>query len=388
MRIADSQCGPLLRSIKARVVEDSLEAIQSLCQASLNLRCLSIHSTADRGLDGDYICQTVAQYCPLIESLSTAQWDLTDAGLGALATVHNLKELKVSNFECISASIQRVLQANPNISIISLEGDYIDDALVRCIGRCSGSLRSLHLYSCDSLALSDDVLRDLFRGCLLLEVVELRPLDGDPTATLRDLFYSCQQLVELDVFVGALPEVAPLVAEPVLYTYYPTLTLLKVSFGGVATSALHDIFTYCTNLREVHINYCHQATDDTIRGLVQHCHNLVAIHLMCCTNVSIAGVLEVATMCTSLMRLVLTCMRISDEVLIQVSRTCLSLTSLSLYSSEVRTCTDAGILAILERCPDLTYLTIHGSMVMPLLSTLDLHNLTQLYPRVNFEIRP
>ena len=92
-QLAGSQCRPFLRTIEGRVDDSSLEAIQCLCKACPNIRSLVLWNDVC-ALDGDFISHNVAQYCPLMEQLSTERWTLTDAGLDALALVHTLENLE------------------------------------------------------------------------------------------------------------------------------------------------------------------------------------------------------------------------------------------------------------------------------------------------------
>ena len=124
-------------------------------------------------LPGDELIPTIAQCCPLIESIPTERWSLTDVGLNILANIPTLRELKLTSDVCTSAAAQRLIEAHPNLTLISLEGKDLDDALVNCIGRHCGNLRSLKLYKSRSSFLSDDTLQELFRGCPLLESFNL-----------------------------------------------------------------------------------------------------------------------------------------------------------------------------------------------------------------------
>lgn len=175
-----SHCCPSLQIIKAQVDDNALEAIRAICKACPNLRSLSLCNDHFE-TKGDEIIQTLVQHCPFIETMSSSisePWELTDAGLDALATIHNLKNLELYAYDCTSAAIQRVLQSNPQLTFLHVYREAIDDALVRCIGRCCGHLTSLQL-SLDSsgpsfVSLNNACLIDLFRGCPLLEVFHLR----------------------------------------------------------------------------------------------------------------------------------------------------------------------------------------------------------------------
>ena len=388
MHIAASQCCPSLEIIEAVVDDDAVEAIQFLCKACPYIRNLYLGNNSSN-LDGDAIVQTVAKQCPFIEVLSTDRWTLTDAGLDALATVHYLTELSLRSDNCTSAAIQRVVEATTNLTVFSVHTSVIDDALVSCIGSLCGHLTSLDLHQArgdTSISVSYKAFIDLFRGCPLLESVILYQQSGMSNATLRALFDNCHCLTEVVLFAGAFSEGSSIGVEPILCALYPSLTKLEVLYGGVIDSALREIFTYCTNLREVRASCNQDLTDETVKVLAQNCRSLDTLYLSGCLNVTIAGMLEVATHCSNLSHFSLHNIPINDEVLIQLSLNCPHLTSLTLLYCFGGVVTAAGIL---ERCTGLTSLTVVGSIaksLTPTGTTLNLAELRQSYPCINFDI--
>lgn len=207
-------------------------------------------------------------------------------------------------------------------------------------------------------------------------------------AALRALFDNCHSLSELWLNVDLLYNEQTLDGEPlaVLCASYLSLQSLYVSSLGVAASALRDIFTYCTNLCRVYICRSAQLTPETITALARNCINLDHLNLVGCSYVTIAGLVEVATHCTSLKGLSLMQMPISDEVLLQLAHNCPGLKSLNMENCEGGPITEAGVRAVAERCTGLTSLSIQGNMAGTLLSTLDPANLKQLYPHIKFNI--
>lgn len=376
--IAASQCGPSLLSIKAEVDDDSLEVIKSLFPICPNIRSLDLENYSVVARD-DEVILTALQYCPLIEVLPTA--NLTDISLNALATIHTLRDLKLFDYvSCSSQAIQYVLQSNPHMQSLDLQGSHLDDALVNCIGRYCGNLKRLELYR-DEFALSNNILIELFRGCPLLESFRLLHSGRLSSATLRAMFEYCPHLAELALPYDHLT-IEPLVADPILFTQYPSLTKLKVRGNSVSDSGLRSIFTYCNNLREVDICHCQHITDDTITCLAQNCTYLDTLYIMGCDKATATGVLEMVTYCSSLTSLFLSSMPINDEVLIQLSLHCHNLISLYILDCKELPITEVGVLAVVERCTHLTSL----SLVDTLIPSTDLTSLPQLYPHVTFKI--
>ena len=387
LNLIATHCGPNLRSINTKVGDNSLEAIQSICRACPNLRDLSLRFIGDEPNSNELIL-TVVQCCPLIELLPSLRY-ITDVAMNALATINTLKQISVFSDNCTSAAVQRVLKSNPSLGGLVFHGSFIDDALVNCIGRSFGHLKRLTIGKLSQPALSDNNLVEVFRGCPLLESFHLLQPRRMSTAALRAMFEHCHHLIELGVFSGAMPEEPPLAGESVLHAHYPSLRKLKVRENGVADSTLQGIFTHCTSLSEIYLDSCSQITDESIRVLARSCASLSFIGLSDCMNLTNIGVLEVATHCTNLTTLDLTRMPVNDEVLIQLSLHCPNLTRLNLGNCKGGPVTEAGVLAIVEGCTGLTFLTIRGrNTVKSLLPTLDLTRLKQSYPHITFKIEP
>ena len=388
MRLIASYCGLSLREFEAQVNEYALEAIKSLCQACPNLRSLSLGNEGD-ALNGDEIILAVAHHCPLIESMSTRLWGLTDAGLNTMATIHTLRELDVASDDCTSAAIEPVLKANPELTFLTFHTPDVDDALVRCIGGYCGNLKRLKLcQSEDHPTLSDNTMQDLFRGCLKLETLELQQRGGISNVALRAMFEHCHNIASLSLSGGTLPEDPLSVGGPVLYTPCSSLAWLHVGDGGMATSALKDVFTYCINLQGVTLHKCIQLNDEGIKAMAQSCTSLTTLSLWDCSNVTIAGLVEVATHCISLERLALFETFINDDVLIQLSLHCHRLKSLYLCHCVGGPVTEAGVLAVVDGCINLTSFIIRTRSAVQLSPTLELLKQGKIYPRAKFRIGP
>lgn len=77
-------------------------------------------------------------------------------------------------------------------------------------------------------------------------------------------------------------------------------------------------------------------------------------------------------------------MPLNNEVLIQLSHNCIDLTTLEIFGCGV-VYTEAGVIAVAERCTGLSFLTIHGSVFEPAISTMDFTKLEPLYPHIKFD---
>lgn len=385
MHIAASRCAQSLRTIDAKVNDAALVAIQTLCQSCPNLRSLHLEND-NHELYGDAIIQTVLQHCPLIEALPTYSWDMTDTSLNALANIHTLKQLHMSDYDYTSEAVQRVLTANSKLVALGLGS--VDDALVKCIGRCCGNLTKLVLGRDATPAHCSSALVDLFKGCPLLDSFILYHQGAISHTALPALFEHCRHLTTLEL-VFMQPNEPLQLAEPVLYAPYPTLTKLKVTNHGISTGALLGIVTYCTNLQNVTLCSGNQVTDEVLTTLTQHCKSLRYLSLLGCRKVTTAGMigmLKMATHCSTLRHLSLSTMPVTDAILTQISLSCPALVRLTLWNCRIGPITDVGIRAVAETCTRRTYLTIRIYSPDSITHTLDVPVLKNLYPHVRLDI--
>ena len=181
--------------------------------------------------------------------------------------------------------------------------------------------------------------------------------------------------------------VQALSVEPILSSPYPALTDLKVDNGDIAASALQDIFTHCTNLRDVWLTNCINITDETIKLMTKNCHSLTSLNLMGCKSITIAGVQEIATRCSTLSILTLYGAPVSDDVMIQLSLHCTGLTRLTMMQCYGGPLTEAGVLAVVQGCTGLTFLSIQGNIVMPITPLLKCVQRRHVYKHIAFDLR-
>ena len=228
----------------------------------------------------------------------------------------------------------------------------------------------------------DTPLEDLFHGCPLLEVLTLHQPTPYTNTTLQALFQHCTHLAELELH-AIRPSYNINSAMSIITTPNTTLTKLTIIEDALSAGALCDIVSYCTNLREVHFHRCkHIVTDGTVEALADNCHMIEALTLDSCAQVTISGVTEVMTRCTSLRELFLWSMPINDNALIQQSQTCPKLNRLELHSCK-GVITEAGILAVVDTCELLTELTVYRCDI-ELTPTLVAMKRGTLYTHVSF----
>ena len=389
--IASSPCCPYLCIINADIGHLSLDILKTICQAcpnllALNLRTLfSDFSNRHGNISGDVAIRTILQNCPLIQMLPESEtWYLTNSAMDSLASIHTLSVLSLgNNAACSSQSVQRVLQANPNLARIGLCGPYVDDALLRRIGNCCGNLKYLNV-EIECTAVTNQALEDLFRGCPLLVDVRLALSDGVMSnTTLTTLFGSCRELSVLHLstsYYSSSP--TALGAEYIFDNGYPSLTMVSLSYNAVADMALRTIFTHCHGMLDVELDDCDHVTDETIKTLARSCPLLGTLRINTCPMVTVAGVLEVASRCTHLISLDLSDIHINDQLLIQLSINCPSLNTLMLqiYDGVV---TKVGIAAVADRCTQLTLFILTGNGIV---RTIEQMNANTLYPHIKFVV--
>ena len=372
-------CCPSLRAVSGCVSGDSVEAIKAICRACPNLLKLCLYS--NYAAHGNEIIETVVQCCPFIEVLPTGGWYFSNTALDALAYTRHLKSLKFRSLDntMSSLAIQHVLQANSNLINISLLGNCIDSALVRCIGRSCRNLKVLKFDKRYCSGVSELAFQGLFRGCSLLEVFRLSQAYQLSNDTMSTLFASCRGLSTLELFVWPLRDEDTTVTEPILNSSYPCLTKLNISGGGVTDAQLRSILTHCTNLYEVRLDSCRQVTDETIITLGL-CGCLESLSIASRGLLTVACILEISLHCTNLKRLRLEGPPINDTVLIQLSVNCPNITELFLRDRDGEI-TEARIVALVQGCTRLRVLKLGDVALTP---TIKLLKKGQAYPHIRF----
>lgn len=372
LQLIAAHCGPSLRVIEATIYLGSVYDLISLCETCPNLTEGKFVPHFP-GVPGDKIVQTIVQYCPLIEVLTMNQWKLTKAAMNALASLNTLKAFQLDDSQKIkSSAIQRVLQANPFISNICLEGPSINAGLISGIGRHCGNLTSLVL---DKDAVIDDpALQDLFRGCPLLTVVKLKQRGKLSNTSLTVLFQNCRRLVELDLNVYYVyesdsdAETEPLGLAPVegdldLGEPHPTLHTLVLHRQCVHDNAVRALFTTCTSLTDIRLSECDYITDENIKALANSCTMLVKVQLNSNIHPNYTSLLDIAYKCTHLRELVLEYVAVNDQLLVQLSHTCPYLSTLRIgcYTGAI---TVVGLMALVDRCRQLRSVHINNAQVI------------------------
>lgn len=382
--IAASQCAPTLRVIEAKVFSDAGDVIKKLCRHCPKLTVLNLE-THMGSMPDDSIVQTALQCCPLIEVLPTVNFNLTNRTLSAMASTRTLKQLKLSGSATYSSqAIQHILQASRSLTTVSLYGSHIDNALISCIGLCCRALRQLNISV--QPIISDGVLVELFRGCRALEKLRLYRQGVVSGLFLSALFQYCPHLTDLH-FASYSPNGVTTVALPqevhVLDASYPSLKSLEVA-STVTLAGLQSIFTHCTGLREVKLHKCDQLTDEAMKMLAQ-CLGLETLTLTYCEkNVTIAGMLEVVSHCSSLTNIELYGMPFNDAAFISLSLNCPNLSYFEMKGGKgADLITEAGIVAVAERCTRLKKFRLSHCRV-EMTPTLELMNRRQMYSHICF----
>ena len=303
LRLIAAHCGSNLCVIETSVYLGSEYDLVSLCRKCPNLTEFRLTSGRSQS-SGVEVIEAIALSCPLIEIISLEHWTLSDAAMTALASLHTFKALKfVKSHQISSSAIQRVLQANPHMTEICIDGPFIDAALVSCIGCFCRNLTNLTLTKD---AVLHEALQDLFRGCTLLTIVKLKLGGNLSSASLAVLFQNCRQLAELDLSVthirftdflaltGSL--LPPREGDTVLSIPYPSLRILVVDAHCVSDNVVRAILTHCTNLKEVIISSCNYITDENIRSLAK-CPGLEKLLLKSWVQLTPTSLLELASKC-------------------------------------------------------------------------------------------
>ena len=398
LRLLALHCGSSLRTVISRSSVITAAAVSELCTSCPNLK-IFYHGTNYSKASEDDIILAVVQGCPDIEFTCTINSRITNTAMISLSNIHTLKIFRICHQNLSSTAIHRVLRANTNLTEVYLIGSFIDNYLVSAIGSYCRNLIKLELSSgLSSSPLTDVTYLTLFRGCPLLEVFKLSQAHSMSDRSLRAMFQHCQHLTELQFNMpDREKEVTSGEYIPILGAYYPSLTSLEVLNDGLPDLALRDIFTHCTELWKVTLNYCLLINDDTMIILAHNCTNLGVLYLgrnrACdtgagnnsCPTMTLTGMLQVVSLCSNLVVLSLDRMPISDEVLTRLSQTCPGLEQLFITQCD-GLITEVGVSTVLDTCKELTYVSIDCSLDR-FAPTIDIKERRKMYPRIRFDTR-
>ena len=276
-----SHCGSNLRVIDAMNIDLSSSDLIAVFKACPNLVSFRVFAGTSCSLPGDDIILTAVQYCPRIEVLPIHLLILTDIAMNALATLHTLKELTLYRVNHYSISaLERVLESNWALETIDILR-VADDAILNCLSRHCGNLISFSMTKPRFISINAQSYTAFLAGCPLIRNFKVAFPGGMSNVPLRTLFQSCPDLNCLNIY--AAPQLYTTAlddSEHVLYTPFLSLTKLVITGDAVSSTALRDIFTYCSNINEVVIEHCAHITDETIKVLTQHCKHLSYITII------------------------------------------------------------------------------------------------------------
>ena len=385
-KLIASHCGSALRIIEAMNINlSSSEALIAVFKACPNIIAFRVHDEIQASLPGDDIIFAAVQYCPGIEVLPTHLFKLSNLAMDALAGIHTLKEITLTRaFDYSLPTFECVLQSNPSLEAIDLQYKVTDEILTG-IGRHCHNLRCLEITDLYLYGMSIYGFEALFTGCPLMQELTFDRPGRMSNASLRVLFQSCPNLSTLDLRSPHYDLEDDTV--PVLQTPYLSLTELDITREAASASALRDIFTYCTNLREVELYRCRDVSDELLQALTHNCRSLEMLTIKRCKKLTLAGLLKAVTHCTSLTSFELDRMPINDELLVQLSTYCLNLDELWIERCHgPPAVTDAGILSVADKCKQLTCMFVMGCglEVTPVIESL---NRGGIYQHIHFDIR-
>ena len=132
------------------------------------------------------------------------------------------------------------------------------------------------------------------------------------------------------------------------------------------------------------LSKCEIVTDIHLKTLADNCTMLQKLELYDCKQLTDTGLLKIATNCTYLRELSLDTVPICDKLLVQLSFTCLSLSSLCL-SNCTGVVSKVGMIALGERCTLLRVVYITYCYV-DMSTTLDDIRKRRIYPHLHLKI--
>ena len=347
--------------------------------------------------------QSVARHCPRIKVLCLRDLDdFLDPALTYLAQLQCLREIDLSDAcQLTSIGVQGLLKANRKLEVLilsdisetseELNATFNDAALLRCIGAHCPNLIKLHLridttYS--DITTSTDATAASFEAMIqgLPALEEFRIANyTKPNTILLMLGMYCPRLKHVFIdkvactdndfarFCHDCPLLEsvqlrdlPHITDPSMLAvaaHCPMLKELYISYlGDISDDSLCVLFKQCIHLTSVKLDSIENITNKPILILLKYCPQLrvLSLHNSCYQLIDYC-ILSIPTHCPHIQTLELSYIStLTHETVIQLSRYCKQLQSLTLYSNKINNNT---IITILKNCKNLTYINIQSKNV-------------------------
>ena len=382
--------GSDLSVVDLRECNLSALGIQGLCRGSPNLKRLCLRNVAPDYNFVDATVHFIVTNCPKIEALSLDFWlELTDVSMVYLSQLQYLRELNLT--EChklTSAAVQDFLRANQRLEVLILCDDsdldvnsapeYIDSALLTCIGLNCPKLTKLLLDLPNTSDVTDASLTNIARGCPLLEELRFaefkKPNTLLPTLGaccpllkrlyLRSVLFSDDDLLALckgcpGLLSLRLPEchcLSNTAVGTIAFHCKKLQGLLLTESSTVTDQSMSTLFSSCTGLRSVHLGRLVPLTSASILTLLQNCPLLQSLGL----DWEYSQTYDTVAACTDVSQAVelARSQAITDETLAQIPICCKELKILRLYHCHF--ISNAAVWSLINSCKGLTEFTVHS----------------------------
>lgn len=138
--------------------------------------------------------------------------------------------------------------------------------------------------------------------------------------------------------------------------------LREITLGncfGVSNYSLLIIASHCPRLTKLGLNVLESLKDDGLIAIATHCPNLAAVAITACGFTG-AAIEALCRNCAQLQELSLSALLFTDATLAVIAANCANLRQLKLW--RVPRITEAGVMTVVEGCPNLTYLELYQNI--------------------------
>ena len=210
----------------------------------------------------------------------------------------------------------------PSMRSISLWYGDVTDAAVAAMVRMYPGLVELRLRNVEKL--TDDALRAIAQHLPKLHHLDLEDSTGISDAGVVELAQKCTELKHLNL-----------------------------NLTSITDAAITAITNNCADLEDLTVSGCDNITDAAFR--VVRLPKLTKLYLDDCPAISDAGLIELSRQCTALKSLSIRSTSITDAAVSAVARNCPDLEELQAENSQV---TDESIISLAKHCAHLTHLDL------------------------------
>ncbi len=153
----------------------------------------------------------------------------------------------------------------------------------------------------DGVIMASENCSDMFRGCSVLEEIDLSNFDTSRVTNMSDMFFKCSNLIKLDVSGFDTSQVTEM---DFMFWNCSSLTKLDVSgFDTAQVINMQNMFSYCTNLEELDVSGFDTSNVVDMMNMFYNCSSLIRLDVSGFDTSRVENMKCMFSMCSALEKL-------------------------------------------------------------------------------------